>query len=113
MGRPLHLAAEAGHANVCQFLVENGADVNVCNKEDVTPLLLAVEERHLKVCKLLAMKGANRLASSIHGRTPLAVARDAGDLDLEAALWPQSRKRTHMVLGPEALLLMRRHMQLR
>lgn len=115
--RPLHLAAEGGHLDACKALLDGRADANVHDAEGVTPLLLTVEEKHLEICSLLVSWRANPLASSNHGRTPLAVARETSNQELlcamEAAMWPQERRRQHLTVGPEALELMRHYARLR
>jgi ankyrin repeat protein len=37
---PLHIAASAGHVEVCLGLLERGADVNLSNKLDQTPCIM-------------------------------------------------------------------------
>jgi ankyrin repeat protein len=39
----LHLAAELGHEDVCEILLEHNAFVNVRNKSGMTPLHLAAK----------------------------------------------------------------------
>ena len=43
---PLHLAAQHGHAEVIQALVENGADVSVLKADKSTPLHLTARPDH-------------------------------------------------------------------
>ena len=34
---PLHIAARCGHYLVCKYIVESGADLNICNYKALTP----------------------------------------------------------------------------
>lgn len=116
--RPLHLAAENGHLGSCRALLDGGANVNVRDDCEETPLLLAVGRKHAEVCCLLARRKADPLASSVHGRTPMTVAREMGDDEvihaLEAALWPQVRKRCSPIIkGPMAMEIMQRALRMR
>ena len=49
----LHYAAEAGHLEVVQLLVEIGADASVVNKVGCSPLQEAAENRHQEVADYL------------------------------------------------------------
>lgn len=58
---------------LCQLLIDNGADVNFPNNEEdkMTPLMLAVENGADDICKLLLDNGANINAQDHHGYTAL------------------------------------------
>jgi ankyrin repeat protein len=94
---PLANASKYGHLRICEFLVENGADVNhyvndsmigdgVFSGSDYydterTPLTYAAEYGHTDVCEFLVKTGANiELPSSNDGFTPLAFASKNGHL---------------------------------
>ena len=54
--RPIHLAAMAGQAEMAQFLIEQGADLNqgyYPDRATTTPLILARERGHLNVVKVI------------------------------------------------------------
>ena len=55
----LHQEAEKGHMNVCQILINNGANVeeNVDNGD--TALALAAYKWHANICKILLDNSAN------------------------------------------------------
>jgi len=55
---PLHCAALEGHVEVCQFLLENGASVNVVSELGETPLSLARLKDHFQIVALLHEAGA-------------------------------------------------------
>ncbi|MFC1604811.1 ankyrin repeat domain-containing protein [Planctomycetota bacterium] len=61
---PLHFAAEAGQADVAEYLITSGADVNAENIRGETPLQFAADKGHKEVAELLIAKGAE--VSSIH-----------------------------------------------
>ena len=50
---PLHLAAREGHADVVDFLLKYGADVNAQNADGQTPVQCAVEGGYEEVASLL------------------------------------------------------------
>jgi ankyrin repeat protein len=47
----LHIAAQKGEVNRLKMLVQNGADVNVCDRDDATPLHHASYNGHGKIVK--------------------------------------------------------------
>ena len=58
----LQLAAEKGHLNVVELLIDAAADVNVGSDDENghTPLLLASQQSHLDVMRLLLQAGAKQ-----------------------------------------------------
>ena len=38
---PMHIAAKKGYRHIVQLFIDNNADVDCCNDEDLTPLHLA------------------------------------------------------------------------
>jgi ankyrin repeat protein len=96
---PLALASKYGILPVCEFLVEEGADVNHYVNDTMfgdgvftgsdpydterTPLTYAAEYGHLPVCEFLVKAGADvEDISSNDGFTPLALASRAGHLEV-------------------------------
>ena len=96
---PLTNASKYGHLPICEFLVEEGANVNHsandtmmgdgiftgCDPYDTerTPLTHAAENGHLPVCEFLVKAGADvEHISSNDGFTPLALASRAGHLEV-------------------------------
>lgn len=59
----LHMAALFGHTELCELLLNAGADVNIRNRQKPffawTPLITAAFCRQTKVCTLLLSRGAD------------------------------------------------------
>uniref|UniRef100_A0A8C4TJ17 Euchromatic histone-lysine N-methyltransferase 1b n=1 Tax=Erpetoichthys calabaricus TaxID=27687 RepID=A0A8C4TJ17_ERPCA len=55
---PLHVAAEAGHKEVCHMLIQAGANLDMCDEDQRTPLMDAAENNHLDTVKYLLKAGA-------------------------------------------------------
>ncbi|KAI9298648.1 ankyrin [Neoconidiobolus thromboides FSU 785] len=49
----LHLASSYNHISICQYLIENGANVNPQDREGWTPLHCAAAEGHESIVKYL------------------------------------------------------------
>ena len=79
-GNPaLMKAAEKGHMEIAEYLINNGASVNFQNKEGVTPLMVAAEKNNFYVFKLLIDKKADTSKSDYTGRTIREVAENSRD----------------------------------
>ncbi|KAM4037012.1 ankyrin repeat and KH domain-containing protein 1-like [Anomaloglossus baeobatrachus] len=79
----LTLACCGGFAEVTDFLVKSGADVELgCS----TPLMEASQEGHLELVKYLLTAGANVHASTATGDTALTYACENGHTDVAEAL---------------------------
>ncbi|MFT4178349.1 MAG: ankyrin repeat domain-containing protein [Thermomonas sp.] len=70
----LHEAASAGHAGICQALLDAGADANVSDAEGRTPLLDAARGGHLPVLETLLSGKADVHARDGHGMGALHLA---------------------------------------
>tara|TARA_B100000614_G_scaffold7625_1_gene7169 strand:- start:72594 stop:75365 length:2772 start_codon:yes stop_codon:yes gene_type:complete len=55
----LGYAAQNGHKNICQLLLEKGSDVNMKDREGMTALIYAAKNGYLDLCKFLIDKGAD------------------------------------------------------
>jgi len=75
--RPLHKAI--GHPRTVQFLVKNGADVNVQTAFGETPLHRAISTGQIETAKYLVDKGANPLLSDSLTGSPLQMAEGKCD----------------------------------
>ena len=57
---PVFLAAQTGHLDVVDLLIENGADKDKANNAGWTPVFVASQQGHLDVVRLLIEKGAGK-----------------------------------------------------
>ena len=77
MWTPIDCAANKGHENVVQVLVNAGADINPTDKQQTTPLHLAAQEGHLNVVTLLLESNADA-GKCANTRNALDMAIDNG-----------------------------------
>ena len=68
---PLHLAARVGNVGLTELLIDNGADVHICDESGDTPLQVAAIPYHRDVIELLLKHGAERKTENLSGFTPL------------------------------------------
>jgi ankyrin repeat protein len=78
---PLHMAAYSGSLEICQLLIENGANVNATDERQVTALHLAAERGYFEICQHLLDKGAS-----------LDLKDDTGLAALHCAAWSNHPK---------------------
>ncbi|CAF0731820.1 unnamed protein product [Rotaria sordida] len=78
---PLMLAAALGYLNICNFLLDFGADVNACDFAGNTPLHLAIQGfgDKLPILHTLLEYGANINAINQDGSTPAMFAEQIQD----------------------------------
>ena len=67
-------ATKDGDLEVVKSLVDQGADVNVKDKENATPLMRSVSRNYQAIVKLLIEQGADVNAINDWGYTPLKYA---------------------------------------
>ena len=85
---PLHLAAEAGHAEICQLIIGHIDDLNPCNTtgDHYTPFEYAAKGGHLEVCRVflscLKDKNPKNQSESCKWWTPLHSAAEYGHLEI-------------------------------
>ncbi|KAA0719895.1 Histone-lysine N-methyltransferase EHMT1 [Triplophysa tibetana] len=75
---PLHVAAEAGHQEVCHMLVQAGANLDMCDEDQRTPLMEACENNHLETVRYLLRAGAIESHKDVEGSTCLHLAAKNG-----------------------------------
>ncbi|TRY88581.1 hypothetical protein DNTS_034553 [Danionella cerebrum] len=75
---PLHVAAEAGHQEVCHMLIQAGANLDICDEDQRTPLMEACENNHLETVRYLLRAGAIIFQKDVEGSTCLHLAAKAG-----------------------------------
>ncbi|USE34281.1 ankyrin repeat domain-containing protein [Endozoicomonas sp. SCSIO W0465] len=81
---PLHLAAENGHLECLEWLLEMGAKINArvrSSTNRATPLHLAAENGHLECLKRLVELGADVNAANKNGETALHLAAYNGHVE--------------------------------
>ena len=88
---PLMFAAMRGEAEICEWLIDNGADVETRTEDGRTALFIAVEAGALRVCRVLVERGKARVNASIgkgffEDDTPLIRAAGSGFTDVCAYL---------------------------
>ena len=84
---PLHYAAGWGHGGAVKLLLADGADVNVADKQGLTPLFLASRDGREDVVALLsAQQGINLERGDKEAHTPLCIAVANGHLKIFSRL---------------------------
>ncbi|XP_013790466.1 ankyrin repeat and SAM domain-containing protein 3-like, partial [Limulus polyphemus] len=72
-------AACLGHLNFVHLLIENGAQLNICEKtENFTPLMIGASAGHELIVDALLQNGANPLGKSADGDTAKSLAEKKG-----------------------------------
>lgn len=84
--RPIHRAAGAGHADLCAYFLDKGAQINLPDKSGRTALHWAAISGFADVVRLLLQRGANMLAVTSNQMTALHGACEAGRVDAVKAL---------------------------
>jgi ankyrin repeat protein len=72
----LCLAADYGQTDIINFLLSNGANVNVSDKYGISPLLAAIYEGHTDCVRLLLNKGAVKTGKAPDGSSNVDCATD-------------------------------------
>jgi uncharacterized protein len=78
---PLHLAISNGSLEICEFLIENGADVHIEDQHQYTPLNLASYYNRVEICELLIKSGAEVNSKNSVKESPLEWATLGGSLE--------------------------------
>lgn len=96
--RPLHVAAECGHVDVIEALLDRGADIEAVDVDQKTALYVAAavptanaldvsaSTRQLQAVRVLLERGANMEASSLYKRTALHAAVKARSTDIASLI---------------------------
>ncbi len=81
-GPPVIMAVVQGSAEIVEFLVGQGGNLETTNAAGSTPLIVAAESGYFDIVELLVAKGANVNAKDRRGQTPLssAIARRQTDV---------------------------------
>jgi ankyrin repeat protein len=90
---PIHLATAMGSSDVVQFLLNNGAEVNVAGTDSgCTSLHYAASLGHVDLCELLVRYGADTDAQTAELETPLHLAVAKGHREVVAILLKYSAR---------------------
>ncbi|XP_066980457.1 uncharacterized protein [Macrobrachium rosenbergii] len=77
----LHHAVYKGVEEICELLLENGANINAVDNHDRTPLLLAAYRGNKQIMQILLDAGADINCQDWMGRTPLHWAAKEGSIE--------------------------------
>jgi ankyrin repeat protein len=77
---PLHWAARGVHFELVKYLVENNADINAKDINQITPIASITARNHLSALEYLLNNGANPNVIDFEGDTPLHYAAASGQL---------------------------------
>jgi len=75
---PLYYACREGHLNVCELLIEKGADVNLEDKYGQTCVFYAIREGHYEIVDFLLKHGLNVNKIDKKKHTPVSYAEKIG-----------------------------------
>ncbi|KAL0121100.1 hypothetical protein PUN28_008668 [Cardiocondyla obscurior] len=78
----LHIAADKGHLSCVHVLVQAGAQVDVMDRNQLTPLMLAAIKGNEAVVKYLVRSGADVTVKGEDGMTALHMAAKSGHLEV-------------------------------
>jgi ankyrin repeat protein len=78
----LHRLSHWGHLEAGQQLLDHGADVNACDKDNWTPLYVAAANGRLEFVRMLLEHGAAINTPAITGHTPLRRAIEEGHVEV-------------------------------
>lgn len=82
----LHQAIASGSSEACEYLLLNGARINVQDSDGRTPLHIACEMGHTaQVCQLLK-RGANQDVTTVSGKSALDIVMDSMNADIVTLL---------------------------
>ena len=86
---PLHFPSRYGHISVVEYLVNQKADIDAKDKDDLTPLHYAAENGHLSVVEYLVNQKADINVKAKEDWTPLHYAANNGHLSVVENLFIQ------------------------
>lgn len=78
-------AARDGRVEAAKLLLDNGADIELSEANEISPLLMALLNNQLDVANLLLDYGANVNVDDFYGRSPLFAAIDYRNLDMNSS----------------------------
>ncbi len=96
----LKVASGKGHDSIVKLLLDNGAEIDEGNCLRYTPLMAAAGAGHASTVRLLLLRGANVNKENIWGQTALYIAEDFGCGDTVSILkeWIQNKQNKQEIL---------------
>jgi ankyrin repeat protein len=91
----LHLACQNGHVPVIEFLLDNNADINKRDNQQMTPLHLAIYKNQLPACKLIL---GYEQVSSQSIESGITMSRIAKSPEIQALLEKELKSRRKVIL---------------
>ncbi|KAF4451344.1 glycoside hydrolase family 5, partial [Fusarium albosuccineum] len=79
---PLHRALRCSDFDSASLLIQHGADVNLCNYDDLTPLQEAVKAQRVEVAEYLVKNGADVDKGEAEEEAPLQIALSIGAYEI-------------------------------
>ena len=76
---PLHLAADNGHLNIVQTLLNHGVNPDCTDKWGIMPLMRAAKNNHMITCCQLVQEKANFFRCNFAGEDALTLAQEKGN----------------------------------
>jgi len=76
--RPLHRAAAANHVSIINYLVKQGAQVDITDKTGKTALHWAAMSGSAEACEVLVREGADMMVTNRGGKTPAHFSVETG-----------------------------------
>lgn len=83
---PLHYAAWGGHNEICSFLLEKGAKIDIRSANGTTPIMMAARQGHGETVRLLLANSADPKLSNDSGETALVWAVKSGNTEVSELL---------------------------
>ena len=83
---PLHSAVESNNIAMVEFLLQNGANVMVCDRDGKAPMHITAEKGHTYICILLLKRGASSFMKDEDGNDALSLSLKNGHADIVTVL---------------------------
>lgn len=90
---PLMCASMMGHANICNILLDHGANINAQNNRGVTSLHVAINKKEINVVKTLISRGCDIYITTRLKRTPFHVAAQFSQTEIMSLLLHENKKK--------------------
>ena len=88
----LHFASANGYLEIVQYLIQNGAELNLVNDTENTCLHWAALNGHLNIVTLLLENGADPQLKNSSGRSAATLAEQQGHHDCVNKIWTMMKE---------------------